>query len=223
MNRHPPLAASHFFWAFTSSVSAKPRRLRQAKTLQCLDPVLEPSGLALDVARCPEAVGQQRGALERGQEVDGKLSRLVFFAHRPELRREPRQCVGEEPGGLLGKRSAFFLQFGAERPDRTSVPSQVPAIVDRHLDECHETRLRGSVPVPLPLERAEVGGSLLDQGLADRILRLEVVVDIPERYVGSTGDVREARLIEAPLVDEPHSGPDQSRAFVFGGSHKSGV
>src|SRR5437868_552372 len=88
------------------------------------------------------------------------------------------------------------------------------AAICQQANECLQPRLRRSMPVEY-LDR--VVGALdvrVDDRSDERVLALEVVVDVAERYVGGFGDVGQGGLLDALAVDELRRSVDEAIALA---------
>ena len=136
-----------------------------------------------------------------------------------ELLLGPIDVDGEEPRARLRERrvGTELLELLAEAPVGAAELDDGVGRVDRRPNEAPEPEPRVAVrrrPRREPLaERDLVRG---DHGLAEGVLRLEVVVDVAERHVGERRNIGEGRRLEPLLVKEPRGRPDELRALLGG-------
>src|ERR671931_1210001 len=178
------------------------------------DPLLEPVALAHELTRVVERVSEQARALHRRDEVEGQVAGLSTLAEQLELRLEPLQEVLEERPGLLAQRAGFFVQLRAEAADGAAVARHRLLRVERALNERDDALSRLELGVPLRARFDRGLRHLFDQRLADRVLRLEVIVQVAERYARRLRDVCQRCPREAVLVHQPRRRIDNTRSFL---------
>ena len=97
---------------------------------------------------------------------------------------------------------------------RAAVARGEIALLDEHAHERLEAGLGSAVTIERcerPLDVLCVG---VDRRSDELVLGLEVVVDVADRDVGCSGDVRERRPLDALLVQNPARGGDEPLALT---------
>src|SRR5216683_1619838 len=146
--------------------------------------------------------------------MDSKSARVVSMSIRPKLILYPRNRLSEECRRFFRERPAFLVQLGTKRPKGApSVCKHIP-VLKRILDTRLKAFLRGTRLVPLFAQRPKFQQALLNNGLADFIFCLEVVVDVADWDLGRRSDIGEARLPESTSVRQLHSRANQPRSFL---------
>src|SRR5258705_7209671 len=123
----------------------------------------------------------------------------------------------EQRRRLLGKSPILLVQFGAESPDRAAAAGEYVLVREHRLHTGAQPLLRRTGLIPGPPQGFEFLQALLDNRFADRLFRLEVVIDIAQRYLGLLRDIGEARLPEPVPVGHLHGGLNQSRSVILSG------
>src|SRR5580698_2070238 len=131
-----------------------------------------------------------------------------------ELLFQPIHRLGEKRGGLLCKSPALFVELGAEASEGTSGARKLVLVPMHAVHERKQSLFRRTQPAQLVAERPKLRQTPLDDGLAQFVLGLEIVVDISYRDIGVFGDIREAGFSEAPQVRELRRSLNQPCPFV---------
>src|SRR6202790_912115 len=114
------------------------------------------------------------------------------MAKGPELLLKPTHRFSEEHRGFLRESAALLLQLRAQPAKRASSARQLLPVAVNALHESKQPLLGRTQPVHLIPECAKLRQTPLHDGLAEFVLGLEVVVNIPYRDTGGFGDVRQA-------------------------------
>src|SRR6201993_356531 len=133
---------------------------------------------------------------------------------RPKLILYPRKRLSKQCCRFFRERPAFLVQLGTKRPKGAPSACKHIPVLKRILDTRLKAFFRGTRPVPLFPQRSKFRQTLLHNGLADLIFRLEVVVNVPHRDLGRLSDIGEARLPETIPVRPFYGGLNQPRSFV---------
>src|SRR3984893_2483 len=112
------------------------------------------------------------------------------MAKGPELLLKPTHGFTEESGGFLRERAALLVQLRAQPAKRASSARQLLPVAVNALHESKQPLLGRTQPVHLVPECAKLRQTPLHDGLAEFVLGLEVIVNIPYRDMGGFGDVR---------------------------------
>src|SRR6202030_4600777 len=112
------------------------------------------------------------------------------MAKGPELLLKPTHGLSEERRGFLRESAALFVQLRAQPAKRASAARQLLPVAVNALHESKQPLLGRTQPVHLVPECAKLRQTPLHNGLAEFVLGLEVVVNIPYRDTGGVGDVR---------------------------------
>src|SRR5712671_5410769 len=128
------------------------------------------------------------------------------MANGPELLLKPTHGLSEERRGLLRESAALLVQLRAQPAKRASSARQLLPVAVNALHESKQPLLGRAQPVHLVPECAKLRQTPLHDGLAEFVLGLEVIVNIPYRDMGGFGDVREAGLSETVLIRQLHGG-----------------
>src|SRR6266403_758365 len=92
----------------------------------------------------------------------------------------------------------MLLQFGTQSSDRTAAARQPLAVLDLDLYELAQPFSGRVCFVELLQQPLESRKAQLDDGVANLVLRLEVVVDVAQRNSGLLGDVGDRRGCAGP-------------------------
>src|ERR1700732_712017 len=101
------------------------------------------------------------------------------MADGPELLLKPTHRLSEEHRGFLRESAALVVQLRAQPAKRASSARQLLPVTVNALHERQQPLLGGTQPVQLVLEFAKLRQTPFHDGLAELVLGLEVVVDIP--------------------------------------------
>src|SRR6202163_2360840 len=112
------------------------------------------------------------------------------MAKGPELLLKPTHGFTEERGGFLREGAALLVQLRAKPAKRASSARQLLPVAVNALYESKQPLLGRTQPVRLFPECAKLRQTPPHDGLAEFVLGLEVIVNIPYRDMGGFGDVR---------------------------------
>src|ERR1700731_1724196 len=112
------------------------------------------------------------------------------MAKGPELLLEPTHGLSEERRGFLRESAALLVQLRAQPAQRASSARQLFPVAVNALHESEQPLLGRTQPVQLFAECPKLPQPPLHDRLAEFVLGLEVVVNIPYRDIGGFGDVR---------------------------------
>src|SRR6185369_16858057 len=104
---------------------------------------------------------------------------------------EPLQEAVEDRRRSLGERSGILVQLRAEGPHGAAALRDHVAALERRLNERYDPFTRLVLRVPRRADGDVLRRLLLDERLADRVLRLEVIVEVAEgnpRLVRNVGE-----------------------------------
>src|SRR5207237_5119046 len=110
--------------------------------------------------------------------------------------------------------TALLVQFCAECSNRATALREPLTIAEHVLKERLQTGLGIRVAVPHLARFPIVAEVMFDQGLADRLLRLEKVVDRAQGYLSLLGNISQGGVMKALLVYQGHRRLDQPLTFV---------
>src|SRR6266852_2810826 len=116
------------------------------------------------------------------------------MAKGPELLLKPTHGLSEERRGFLRESATLLVQLRAQPAKRASSARQLLPVAVNALHESKQPLLGRTQPVHLFPECAKLRQTPLHNGLAEFVLGLEVVVNIPYRDMGGFGDIRQARF-----------------------------
>src|SRR6202049_450455 len=106
------------------------------------------------------------------------------MANGPELLLKPTHGLSEERRGFLRESAALLVQLRAQPAKRASSARQLLPVAVNALHESKQPILGRTQPVHLFPEWAKLCQTPLHNGLAEFVLGLEVVVNIPYRDTG---------------------------------------
>src|SRR6266403_5690376 len=112
------------------------------------------------------------------------------MAAGPELLLKPTHGLSEERRGFLRERATLLLQLRAQPAKRASSAHQLLPVAVNALHESKQPLLGRTQPVHLVPQFSKLRQAPLHDGLAEFVLGLKVVVNIPYRDMGGFGDVR---------------------------------
>ena len=112
------------------------------------------------------------------------------MAAGPELLLKSTHGLSEERRGFLRERAALLVQLRAQPAKRASSARQLLPVAVNALHERKQPLFGRTQPVDLFPECAKLRQTPLHDGLAEFVLGLEVVVNIPYRDMGGFRDVR---------------------------------
>src|SRR5262249_43051267 len=155
------------------------------------DPLLEAVAFTRDLARVVGGVGEKACALDRGKKVEREGARLRPLADQAKLRLEPLEAASEEVRRPLCQWARLLVPLRTAAPPRATAARDRLADVDRRLDEGHDPVSWLELRFPRRALRRHGDGHPLDEGLPDRVLGFEVIIDVPERHPRLVRNVRE--------------------------------
>src|ERR1700680_2614582 len=106
------------------------------------------------------------------------------MANGPELLLKPTHGLIEERRGFLRESAALLVQLREQPAERASSARQLLPVAVNALHESKQPLFGRTQPVYLFPERAKLCQTPLHNGLAEFVLGLEVVVNIPYRDTG---------------------------------------
>src|ERR1700694_348945 len=136
------------------------------------------------------------------------------MADGPELLLKPTHGFREEHRGFLRESAALLVQLRAQPAKRASSARQLLPAAVNVLHESQQPLLRRTQSVYLFPECAKLRQTPLHDGLAEFVLGLEVIVNIPYWDTGGFGDVRPARFSETVHIRRLHGGLNQPPPLV---------
>jgi len=151
--------------------------------IECIDPTREPATLAGHEGGIVECIAQQSCALigrdQRHREIVG-----IPAPHEAKLILDPREGDSDEVGSTVTAAGPALVELRTERALRTSVLGDQVALPGQDLHESFESAF-GSPMIGFDCsQRAPDGVQMcLHDSVDDLVLGLEVVVDVPQRYV----------------------------------------
>src|ERR1700730_16486645 len=128
------------------------------------------------------------------------------MANGPELLFKPTHGLSEERRGFLCESAALLVQLRAQPAKRTSSARQLLPVAVNAIHESQQPLLGRTQPVQLFPECAKLPQPPLHDALAELVLGLEIVVNIPYRDMGGFGDVRQACFSETVLIRQLRGG-----------------
>src|ERR1700739_514648 len=111
----------------------------------------------------------------------GQASGIGPFANRLELLLHPGQGFCEQDSRFLCRRAAVFLQFGTQGSDRAAAARQGCAVPNLDVYKSAQTLLGGACLTEVLQQVLESRNAQLNDGVANFVLGLEVVVDVAHR------------------------------------------
>src|SRR3984893_9468583 len=115
---------------------------------------------------------------------------MLFMANGAELLLKPTHGLIEERRGFLRQSAALLVQLRAQPAKRASSARQLLPVAVTAFHESKQPLPGRTQPVHLFPECAKLRQTPLHDRLAEFVLGLEVVVNIPYRDMGDLGDVR---------------------------------
>src|SRR5260370_13686684 len=112
------------------------------------------------------------------------------MADGPELLLTPTHGLSEERRGFLRERAALLVQLRAQPAKRASSARQLLPVAVDALHESKQPLLGRTQPVHLVPECAKLRQTPLHYGLAELVLGLDVLVNMPYRDMVGFGDIR---------------------------------
>src|SRR5580658_9132823 len=106
------------------------------------------------------------------------------MANGPELLLKPTHGLSEERRGFLRESAALLVQLRAQPAKRASSARQLLPVAVNSLHESKQPLLGRTQPVQLFPECLKLCQMPLDNCLAEFVLGLEAVVNIPDRDMG---------------------------------------
>jgi predicted DCC family thiol-disulfide oxidoreductase YuxK len=178
-----------------------------------VDPALQTLALAHHQLRVPEGVRQQRDSLVGGDERHGQVAGIAP-AQLAELLLRPVDRHRHQLRTSPGQRITALVELRAEAPLRTAGGGDEVSLIREHPDVGPQPRPWRPVLVELRegarhrlLVRADRGGDQF-------ILGLEVVVDVADRNISGSCDVRQRRRLDALTVQHLPCGNGQTLALA---------
>src|SRR6266446_5382702 len=136
------------------------------------------------------------------------------MANGPELLLKPTHGLIEERRGLLRESAALLVQLRAQPAKRASSARQLLPVAVNALHESKQPLLGRTQLVHLVPECAKLRQTPLHDGLAEFVLGLKVVVNIPYRHASRLRDVRQTRLSETASIRQLRRSLNQPRSLV---------
>src|SRR5215831_12164394 len=121
----------------------------------------------------------------------GQASRLGSFTKRLELLRHPGQGFRKQDSRFLRGRTSVFLKVGTQGADRAPAARKSFTVLDLDVHESAKPLFGCAGIAKLREELLKSPEAQLNDGAADFVLALEVVIDVAQRYAGLLGNVRQ--------------------------------
>src|SRR3984957_11391016 len=192
----------------------RPAGFRPPSVSQALNPTRDALRLRRHKAGVMKGVSQDRNALHGGKQVHGKALGVFPLPECPKLALDPGQVLSEDLGRSGGDRAARLVELRAKRPDSAAELCQAILVLEDALDAGAKPILgRPSFAPSLPL-RGQLRQPPLDDRLANLVLGLEVIIDVPQRNLGFARDVGKRGGVEPLLVRQVHCRTNQPRSLI---------